>query len=149
MKASFIIPEEEKVENLFEQFANNYNTQVKHQDQTNARFIFIRGRINITEFDQEGKTEIRVSGATKDDLEYLQSILGKPISVEKEPLNMNDFIERINSFPNIQEKSHQEIIEQLDLDQQTFNKYHRMLKMMKRRPNVKPEILTALKLLKR
>ncbi|MGC9780725.1 MAG: hypothetical protein HZR80_15900 [Candidatus Heimdallarchaeota archaeon] len=138
MKATFILSENDYVKEKFDEIAQKYGTAVKFDDDGIGRFLIAPPKFQIKERLEEDNYNIKVWGATEEDIQYLKSIWGEPTRTEKQRLSPIEFAQEIVGVPDIKTLSKEQIMEIMELDDRQFTQYQRLLANQLRRPNPQP-----------
>ena len=148
MKVIFIPKDKDILIKQFEEVANHYQAKVVPHDKGEGHFIFVKSRIMITELIRDNEVQIHVSGANDEDLNFLTSVWGDPISVVKEKRSPIDFAKEIAEIPNIDQFDKMDIVTLLDITEADYSQYIRYLERIARRPNAAEEVVKAVQILK-
>ena len=148
MKVIFVPKDKNLLLEQFEDVANHYQTKAVPHDKEEGHFVFVKSRIMITELIRNNEVQIHVSGANDEDLSFLSSVWGEPISVIKEKRSPMDFAKEIAEIPNIDRLDKQDIIVLLDITEADYGQYIRYLERVARRPNTAEEVVKAIEILK-
>jgi len=148
MKVIFVPKDKNIILKQFEDVANYYQTKIVPHDKGEGHFIFVRSRIMITEMIRNNELQIHVSGANDEDLNFLTSVWGDPISVIKEKRSPMDFAKEISEIPNIDQFDKIDIVTLLDITEADYSQYIGYLERVARRPNAAEEVIKAVQILK-
>ena len=148
MKLIFVPKDKNLLFGQFEEVANHYQTRVMPHDKGEGHFVFVRSRIMITELIRNNEVQIHVSGANDDDLSFLTSVWGDPISVVKEKRSPMEFANEIVEIPNVDQLDKADIIALLDITEKDYSQNLRYLERVAKRPNSAEEVIKAVQILK-
>jgi len=135
MKATFIVSENDYLKEKLDEIAQKYGTTVHFDDDGIGRFIITPPKFQIKERLEEGNYNIKVWGATEQDLLYLKSIWGEPARTEKQRLSPIEFAQELIGIPNINNLTKEQIMDIMELDDKQFIQYKRLISNQMRRPN--------------
>ncbi len=149
MKALFLIDKEIDIMTKLEEIALKYDTDVKIDEDNISHFILIKPKLQIKQRVIENSYSIHVWGATEEDLEYLKTIFGEPKETTVERLTPLEFATELIAIPGINEKTMEEIMDIMEVDERQYNQYKRLLGIVARRDNVSEVIKTAFEILEK
>lgn len=147
MKAEYELSKDSNVESLLVKIAENFGTTVKTLEDDVTKVISVPSRIRIIQRVDETKFVLRVRGASDEDIGFLTGILGNPVKISQEKLSLNDFVKEVMSIPEVKTKSKNEVIDILDLDDEEFQQYYKLLKRFGKRGRGPQPILDAYEIL--
>jgi len=149
MKATFYLKEGSNVLEQLEQIAQKYGTVVKLEDDGVGHFLIVKPKFQIAERFENGKFTINVWGATPEHIEYLKSIWGKPARLEEQRLTPQEFAQKLTNIPSVMEKTKEEIMGIMEVDERQYTQYQRLIKNQLRRPNPAELYVKAAEILKK
>lgn len=134
MKAIFFISGENYSPNQLDKIAEKYGTTV-HVDDEIGRFILVKPKLQIKERKEEDRYSFNVWGASQEDIDFLKSILGEPARTAEQRLSPLEFAQEITAIPGIMEKSKEEIMEIMEVNDRQYLQYQKLIQNQLRRPN--------------
>ncbi|MHA1442431.1 MAG: hypothetical protein ACTSPK_11295 [Candidatus Heimdallarchaeota archaeon] len=149
MKAIFYLDEGSNVLEQLEQIALKYGTDVKLDDDGTSHFILAQPKLKIMKRLVDGKYAIQIWGATSEDVDYLKSIWGQPARTEAQRLSPMEFAQELTSIPSVMDKTKEEIMEIMELDDKKYTQYQRLINNQLRRPNPAEHYVKAAEILKK
>ena len=148
MKAVFLISKDNYSSDQLEKIAEKYGTTVHLDDDDISRFILVKPKLQIKERQEEGQYSFKVWGATQEDIDFLKGIWGEPTRTEAQRLTPIEFAQELISIPGIKNKSKEEIMDIMELDDRKYLQYQRLIKNQLRRPNPAEVFVKAAEILK-
>lgn len=149
MKATFHIPKDNEIKQQLQTIAEKYNTTVHLDDDDISHFILVEPKLQIKQRVREDKYIINVWGATQDDIDYFKEFWGEPVRTEKQRLSPLEFAQELVAIPNIHQKSKQEIMELMELDERFYNRYQKLIDNQLRRSEPDKVFIKASEILKK
>ncbi len=143
MKATFILSENDYVKEKLDEIAQKYGTTVKFVDDGVGRFLIAQPKFQIKERLEEGNYNIKVWGATEEDIQYLKTIWGEPARTEKQRLSPLEFAQELVGIPNIDTLTKEQIMGIMELEDRQFIQYQRLLANQLRRSDPLPVFTKA------
>ena len=137
MKATFILPLSENIVKILEKIAENYKTDVKKEDMKDGYFILAKPKLQIASAVETSNYIIHVWGASEEDINYLTTMFDNPIRTSSEKLSTLEFAQELLLLPNIDNISKEEIIDYMQLSEQDYDQYKKLLRLsvMRQSPN--------------
>lgn len=148
MKAVFFISTENYSPDQLDKIAEKYGATV-HIDEEIGRFILVKPKLQIKEQKEEDKYSFNVWGASQEDINFLKSILGEPARTAEQRLSPLEFAQELIAIPGIIEKSKDEIMEIMEINDRQFIQYQRLIKNQLRRPNAAEIFVKASEILQK
>jgi len=149
MKATFFISPDSYSPDQLKKIADKYGVTVQLEEDGVSRFILVRPKLQIKERKEEDKYSFNVWGATPDDIKFFKGIWGEPARTEAQRLSPVEFAQELISIPGILNKSKEEIMDLMELDDRKYNQYQRLIQNQLRRPNPVEVFVKAAKILNR
>ncbi len=149
MKATFYLKEGSNVLEQLNQIAQKYGTDVKLEDDGVGHFLIVKPKFQIAEQFENGKYTINVWGATPEHIEYLKSIWGEPARLAEQRLSAQEFAQELTSIPGILEKTKEEIMDVMEVNEKQYTQYQRLVNNQLRRPNPVELYVKAAEILKK
>ena len=112
-----------------------------------SRFILVQPKLQIKERKEEDKYSFNVWGATPDDIEFFKGIWGEPARTEAQRLSPVEFAQELIGIPGIMNKSKEEIMDLMELDERKYTQYQRLIQNQLRRPNAAEVFVKAAEIL--
>jgi hypothetical protein len=135
MKATFYLDEGSNIIEQLNQIAQKYGSEVKLEDDGVSHFIIIPPKFQIKERFENGKYAINIWGATAEHINFLKSLWGEPARTEAQRLSPLEFAQELTSIPGIMYKTKEEIMDIMELNEQFYTRYQRLIQNQLRRPN--------------
>ncbi len=129
MKATFILPLTENIVKILEKIAENYKTDVKKEDMKDGYFILAKPKLQIASAVETSNYIIHVWGASEEDINYLTTMFDNPIRTSSEKLSTLEFAQELLILPNIDSLSKDEIIDFMQLSEQDYDQYKKLLRL--------------------
>ncbi|MCK4844606.1 MAG: hypothetical protein KAS95_02930 [Candidatus Heimdallarchaeota archaeon] len=129
MKATYILPLTENIEKILEKIAENYKTDVKKEDMNDGYFILAKPKLQIASAVETSNYIIHVWGASEEDINYLTTMFDNPIRTSSEKLSTLEFAQELLILPNIDSLSKDEIIDFMQLSEQDYDQYKKLLRL--------------------
>lgn len=129
MKATYILPISENIVKILEKIAENYKTDVKKEDMNDGYFILAEPKLQIASAVETSNYIIHVWGASEEDINYLTTMFGNPIRTSSEKLSTLEFAQELLILPNIESLSKDEIIDFMQLSEQDYDQYKKLLRL--------------------
>jgi hypothetical protein len=149
MKAIFYLDEGSNIVEQLEQIAQKYGSEVKLDDDGVSHFILAQPKLKIMKRLENGKYTLQIWGATPDDIEYLKSLWGEPARTEVQRLSPLEFAQELTSIPGVLDKSKEEIMEIMEVDDRQYTQYQRLIQNQLRRPEPAEHFVKAAEILKK
>ena len=149
MKATFYLTEGSNVVEQLEQIAQKYGSEVKLEDDGVSHFLIIQPKFQIKERFEDEKFTINVWGANPEHIEFLKSLWGEPARTETQRLSPLEFAQELTSIPGITDKTREEIITIMEVDERQYTQYQRLIQNQLRRPNPAELFVKAAEILKK
>ena len=149
MKAIFYLDVGTNVLEQLNQIAQKYGTDVKLDDDDVSHFILAQPKLKIMKRLVDSKYAVQIWGATPEDIEYLKSIWGEPARTEAQRLSPLEFAQELTSIPGIMEKTKEEIMDIMELDEKFYTRYQKLIANQLRRPNPADVFVQAAEILKK
>jgi len=90
-----------------------------------------------------------VWGASQENIDFFKTILGEPFRTEEQRLTPLEFAQELTSIPGIMEKSKEEIMELMEVDDRQFTQYQRLIQNQLRRPEPEALFIQAAEILEK
>lgn len=129
MKATYILPLTENIVKILEKIAENYKTDVKKEDMNDGYFILAKPKLQIASAVETSNYIIHVWGASEEDINYLTTMFDNPIRTSSEKLSTLEFAQELLILPNIDSLSKDEIIDFMQLSEQDYDQYKKLLRL--------------------
>ena len=148
MKAIFVISKEIDIMEQLESIANKYNSVVHLDDDEISHYILIKPRLKVMQRVEPEHYTLEIFGAKEEDINYFKHLWGEPQTILEEKLTPQEFAFELINIPAINEKSKEEILTHLNIDERTFMQYSRFLERFKGRSDASNEIQKAIEIVK-
>ncbi|MBN1330427.1 MAG: hypothetical protein JXA54_13215 [Candidatus Heimdallarchaeota archaeon] len=148
MKAEFFISKEIDIMAKLDEVALKYDATVNIDEDYVSHFILVKPKLQIKQRATEDNYSIHVWGATEENLNYLKTIFGEPSQVTEERLTPLEFATELVAIPEVIEKTKEEIMILMDVDEKQYNQYKRLLGVIARKDDTPAVIKSALEILK-
>ncbi|MHA1440971.1 MAG: hypothetical protein ACTSPK_03775 [Candidatus Heimdallarchaeota archaeon] len=149
MKAIFYLDASTNVLEQLNQIAQKYGTDVKLDDDGVSHFILAQPKLKIMKRLVDGKYVVQIWGATPEDIEYLKSLWDEPARTEAQRLSPLEFAQELTSIPGIMDKTKEEIMDIMELNEQFYTRYQKLISNQLRRPNPAEVFVKAAEILKK
>ncbi|NHJ88107.1 MAG: hypothetical protein FK734_21760 [Asgard group archaeon] len=149
MKATFILQPDSYSPNLLEKIAENFGVSVRFDDDGIGRFILVQPKLQIKERKSDDGYYFNVWGASQENIDFFKTILGEPFRTEEQRLTPLEFAQELTSIPGIMEKSKEEIMELMEVDDRQFTQYQRLIQNQLRRPEPEALFIQAAEILEK
>ncbi len=149
MKAIFQISTENYSTDQLDKIAEKYSTTTQYDDDGVSRFILVEPKLQITERSMGDKYTYNVWGASQKDIDFLKSILGDPARTAEQRLTPLEFAQELIAIPGITEKSKEEIMEIMEVNERQYLQYQKLIKNQLRRSNAADLFIKAAEILQK